>query len=47
MGGIDIGRSMQLDCGFGLEDWTVVSAIDSFDMFEVSLVGVICAAIKA
>ena len=33
-----------MECGFGLEDCTVVSAIDSFVMFEVSLVDVICTA---
>ena len=35
VGGGDWHRSVQLECGFGLEDWTVVSAIDNFDLFEV------------
>ena len=44
VGGGDSHRSVQLECGIGSVDWIVVSATDSFDLFEVSLVGVICMA---
>ena len=41
-GGIDI--VVLVGMWLWAEDWIVVSAIDSFDLFEVSLVGVICMA---
>ena len=41
-GGIDI--VVLVGMWLWAEDWIVVCAIDSFDLFEVSLVGVICMA---